>query len=90
MSYLTVIVVDMTPCSLVIADLSEEAADYVSARFEFIGNVGKYVVTKYMSAVNPRSLFHLFISGLLLLYCTARWGLLEGAIICYVTFSVLS
>jgi len=88
-SYLTVVVVDMTPCSLVIADLSEEAADYVFARFEFFRNVGRYVVTKYVSAVNPRSLFHLFISGLFLLYCTARW-LLEGAIICYVTLSVLS
>ena len=49
MSYLAVIVVDMRPCNLVITDFSEEAADYVVARFEFIRNVGRYEVTKYMS-----------------------------------------
>jgi len=47
--YFTVIVVDMTPCSLGIADFSEEAVDYVFARFEFIRNVGRYEVTKYTS-----------------------------------------
>jgi len=47
--YLTVIVVDMTPCSLVITNLSKEAADYVFAPFEFIRNVGRYEVTKYTS-----------------------------------------
>ena len=77
-SYLTVIVVGMTPCCLVITDLSEEAADYVFARFEFIRNVGRCEDTKYMSLLWTPDLFHLFISGILLLYCTARWGRLEG------------
>jgi len=34
--------VGMTPCSLVITDVSEKAAGYVFARFEFIRNVSGY------------------------------------------------
>ena len=45
MSYLTVIVVGMTPCCLVITDVSEKAAGYVFAGFEFIRNGGRYEVT---------------------------------------------
>lgn len=54
MSYLSVIVVDMTPCSVVITDVSEKAADYVFARFEFIRNVGRYEVTNTCHCREPQ------------------------------------
>jgi hypothetical protein len=52
-SYLTVIVVGMTPCSLVITDVSEKAAGYVFARFEFIRNVSRYEVTRTRHCSEP-------------------------------------